>query len=395
MKTRLPLAALLLASAAALPGCGLAPSGRISQPLSAELVVPSGGAFEIRNLAGSIHVVQGDGEAVVVRATIHATSPELASRIRLEESPGDEGARVLTVKYPLDEHRNYMYPRGSDVDSEWLKLLGAGNNMGSTYDGERVKVSTSSGLLLYADLEIALPRHDVRGTISNLVGDVTAEDLRGDLSLETTSGAVKIDGARGAISAQASFGDVSASRVEGSFTGKTTNGSIGLDDFRGDAIDCTSMLGDIEAERLEADKVTASSRSGTIRISGKAARIVKAQTARGDISTKADLVEEFDVGTASGRIQLFAPGRHLNLVDAGTAVGDVELAMGEESGFDLRMNVPEERVEMRYDGVEKVEEEGRLVGYRRGDGRTKIKVDIRHGRLLVHPEAGASPKTDS
>jgi len=379
-----------VAAAVLLSGCSLAPRGEVEQALKAEIAVPPGGSFEIRNMAGRIRVLPVDREEIEVVATVHATSPEMAARIRLEQSEGEDGARILTVKYPLDEYANYLYP-GEDLEqAEWLKLLGAGTSMGTTYDGERVKVSTTSGLLLYADLEIRLPVREIRGKITNLVGDVIGENLEGDLTFETASGAVRIDGARGRIEATASYGDLRISGVAGSFKGKTSRGNIGLEDFRGDEIDCASSYGDIEVRGLEAEQVTANTSAGSIRIDGKKARVIRAKTSRGDISASADLIEVFDVGNAAGRIQLSTPGRHLSLVDAGTSIGDVELALGKDAGFDLRMDMPEDRVRIAYDGVEKVVEQDRLVGYRRGDGKTKIKLDIRNGVLLLHPEEGSS-----
>ena len=384
------LCVLTFSAAAGLAGCGAERTLPSERVLKVDLPADSGTPFEVRNLAGTIRVTRGEADHVEIEATVHAGSAELAAGVSLERSEGEGGAAVITVKYPLDSNRTYLYPDRERHESAWLKLLGAGSNTGLTYDGERVKVSSGSGVLLYADVEVRLPAHEVKGSVINAVGNVSGRDLTGDLRFETSSGDVTVEDLRGRITAETSSGEISASRVEGSFTASVVSGEIGLSGMTGTLVECTTVQGDIDATDLDVETVKVSTRSGSIQLLGKAARLVKAETVSGDITARADLVEEFDAGTTSGRVQLFTPGRHLRIVDVGTIHGDVELGMAAESGFDLKLEGSDPRVDMRYDDVEEIVEGGQTVGYRRGDALTKIKIDMQHGRLVVRPDEGTA-----
>ena len=87
----------------ALAGSAAAESTKV---LRAELSAGPVG-FTIENLAGTMRVVPGTGERIVVEATVHAESSELANAFRLDH---DEAGATLRVRYPLAEVSTIRYP---------------------------------------------------------------------------------------------------------------------------------------------------------------------------------------------------------------------------------------------------------------------------------------------
>src|SRR6185295_4337241 len=90
----------------ALAGCLAALSApaaaQTTRVLRAEIPVAAGTAFAVENLAGRMTVHAGSGDRVVVVATVHAESGELASRFRLDTLT-EGGSPTVRVRYPDGE----------------------------------------------------------------------------------------------------------------------------------------------------------------------------------------------------------------------------------------------------------------------------------------------------
>jgi len=125
----------------------------------------------------------------VAVATVQAESDDLAQAMRFEQVVGEKGVPTLRVRYPLDRHRSYRYGSSRSVGF-WESLFSGESNL--KYDGERVSVSGNRGVLLYADVEVRLPRKAVDGTFSNRVGPISSEDVEGKLRFDTGSGNIAV-----------------------------------------------------------------------------------------------------------------------------------------------------------------------------------------------------------
>src|SRR5882724_2955469 len=85
-------------------------------------------------------------------------------------------------------------------------------------------VSSTSGTLLYADVEVQLPGRDLEATFRNLVGKLEGTGVQGKLLFDASSGDIVLDGVRGAIRADTGSGDVKATGAGGSLTCDTGSG---------------------------------------------------------------------------------------------------------------------------------------------------------------------------
>src|SRR6185503_20010191 len=100
----------------------------------------------------------------------------------------------------------------------WLAkwLSGWSGSTATEYDGRRVKVSGTEGVLVWADVEVRVPARDVEARFRNVVGALSAKGVRGKVRLDTASGDVRVADARGQIAADTGSGDIRVSGVEGS-----------------------------------------------------------------------------------------------------------------------------------------------------------------------------------
>ena len=325
-------------------------------------IPPSAGGFAIENLAGEMRVVPGTGDAVVAVATVHAESDDLASAVRFEKVDGDPGFATYRVRYPYDRHTTFRYPAiggGESGEGFWSSLFG-GSNTSTTYDDRRVKVSGSSGALLYADVEIQVPRRAVEGKFRNMVGRLHAREIEGRLLFDTASGDVTLEKVRGEIKADTGSGDVSASDVEGSFDCDTGSGDCDLKGFRGEAVSC-----DVG--------------SGTIHLKTVTARRVKADTGSGDVQALDVDAEEFEADTGSGDVELAAAGPRLSRIKADTGSGDVILRLGADASFEALADQGSGNIVNRYADATPIVKDKVVIGYRRGAAPAQIRIDVDTG----------------
>jgi hypothetical protein len=362
-----PILTLLALTVLALPGCGSPPAAESTNNLRAELSPPSGGRLEVQNLVGSMTVLPGDGDKVIVTAVIHAESDDLASLVRFEEIEEEGGRRVLRLRYPLEEHASFRYARQKkDSDSHWAGLFQGQSRTTTTYDGHPVKVSTQAGVLLYADVEIRMPSGGAPVGLSNVVGEVSAKGVQGDLSFKAASGRITLADLQGKISAETGSGDVEAENLQGELSCKTGSGDVDVTGFEGESIECGTGSGDIDIREISAS-------------------LFEASTGSGDVHVDECEVDEISARTGSGDIVIHTNGERIGSVEVGSGSGDIDLRLGHETGFEVRVPGEEKRITSHYTDIEPLMEDGELAGFRRGDGRIRISVKTSSGTLTVGP----------
>ncbi|HVN30983.1 MAG TPA: DUF4097 family beta strand repeat-containing protein [Thermoanaerobaculaceae bacterium] len=308
--------------------------------------------FSVENLAGKMTVLAGDGNAVVAVATVHAESEELAAAMRFEQVTGKDGEPALRVRYPLDRHGTIRYPAGghSTVD----------------YDGHRVTVSSHSGVMVYADVEVRLPRRAVSASFRNPVGSMTAEGLTGKLLLDTGSGEITARNLNGTITSDSGSGDVRAEQIKGSYTCDTGSGSCQVSGFDGDALKLDSGSGAIRVSRATASTIHADTGSGSIRIE------------------QADTTE-FLGDTGSGTIEFEAVGARLAHIKGDTGSGDIRLRLPATSSFELVADQGSGDLTCGFKDAQPIVKKRMVVGYRRGDGKIRIDLDTGSGDVTIDP----------
>ena len=366
MHHRLAVAFLaVLALASALP----AAHAEATRELRVELRGDPGRAFSVENLAGTMRVVASAGDAVVAVARVHAESEELASAMRFEQVTNDRGVPTLRVRYPVDRHRTFRYGRDrhSNEPMGWLEALFGGFGGSSTeYDGTRVTVSGSRGVLVYADVEVQVPRRVLDASFVNKVGPMSGEDLRGRLRFDTGSGTVTVRRLDGDVVADTGSGDVHADEMKGSFTCDTGSGDCEVTGFSGEELSCDTGSGDVRLVRV-------------------AARRVKLDTGSGDVDVREAEAEELLADTGSGDVEVDLDGARLARVKADTGSGNVRLRLGPEASFHVQASTGSGDVVSHYGDAEAIRNGRKIVGYRRGDGRIRIHADTGSGDVVVTP----------
>jgi len=357
--------AALLVALAAVP---------LSPPVAAEAtrtlkveIPPSAARFAIENLAGTMRVAPGSGDTVVAVATVHAESEDLAAAVRFESASGSAGVETFRVRYPYAKSTSFRYPgSGEKGDSYgWLtSFLGGGTT--TTYDGRKVKVSGSSGVLVYADLEIQVPRRAVEGAFRNVVGSLDAAGVEGRLRFDTGSGKITLDGIKGEVKADAGSGDVKATNLEGSFDCDTGSGDCVLDGFRGDIVSCDVGSGDMRLSSIVARKITTDAGSGDV------------------LAVDIDVVE-IDTDAGSGDVEVSAKGTRLERVRADAGSGDLTLKLGPDASFEAYADQGSGEIVNRYADAEPIVKGREVIGYRRGTGQTRIDFDAGSGDLVLEP----------
>lgn len=418
MRSRSILVPALLA---ALPACAPAISADATRTLRAEISPAALGETRIENLAGAMRVVPGSGGAIVVVATVHAESDELAEAVSLEKARGLMGEPTLRVVYPLDRHSTVRYPPpgGSRGGSP------SGGESGTTtkYGGRKATVSPTSGVVLYADVEVQLPARPVNARFRNVAGPLHGERVAGDLSFDTDSGGVTLSRLRGEIVADTGSGDVVASDIEGSFTCDTGSGACEASGVRGERVTCDTGSGDVtlrsirvsgevradtgsgnvvareiegslvcdtgssdcDLEGVRGASVRCDTGSGGVRLRSIVAERVSADTGSGDVTAEGIEAEEFAADTGSGEVRLEASGSRLARVTADTGSGGVILRLGPDASFHALVEQGSGELVNRYADAQPIIEDRQVVGYQRGDGRTRIVVDTGSGSLTLEP----------
>jgi len=338
-------------------------SAETTRTIRLELPAGDAGHFAVENLAGTMRVAPGSGSVLVAIATIHAEDDELASAMKFERVLDKKGVPTLRVRYPLDRESSIRYPARGNRDGGILGgLFGGGSNARTEYDGEQVKVSDNRGVLLYADVEVQVPRQRLaNATFRNHVGPLESHDVdgNGDVTLARVTGEIKAD---------TGSGDVKASDLEGSFTCDTGSGNCDVTGFKGEKVGCNVGSGDVTIRDVDAKLVDIDTGSGDVRIID------------GDI-------EAFQADTGSGDVRLENRGARLTRVTADTGSGDVTLRLAPEASFEAMADQGSGDINMGFKDAQAIVRHKEVIGYRRGDARIKIDVDTGSGDLTIEPGA--------
>ena len=347
-----------------------AAAAEVTRTLKADLASAASGPWFVENLAGTMKVVPGSGPGVVAVATVHAESDELAALVSIEPVSGGKNGPGLRVRYPVDRHTTYRYPRGSDGKSTVWHMFGS-SSTDLKYDGTRVTVSGKDGVLLYADIEVQVPAGSGSGSLKNHVGSIQAKGVEGTLGFESGSGDIDLDKVGGTIGVETGSGDVRAHDGTGSLSIETGSGDVNVERFSGESIACDVGSGDVAL------------RTGS-------ARKVKVETGSGDVEVHAMDAEEFVTETGSGDVLLEAGGGRLARISSETGSGDITLRLGPDATFLVNADQGSGDLVSRYNDAQAIVHGREVIGYKRGDGHIQIDVTTGSGDVVVEPGGKAS-----
>lgn len=348
-----PLLGLTLAGLAA---------AETTRSLRVQLSGDAGRPFAVENLAGSMRITGTDDPSVTAVATLHAESDALADSVRFEQVVNEKGLPTLRVRYPVAQHQAFRYP-GSGTGGFWEGLFG-GNRI--KYDGALVSVNGNRGVLLYADVEVRVPRKAIDAVFKNHVGALSAEGLEGRIRLDSGSGAIAADRMKGEVVADTGSGSITGSNLEGSFVCNTGSGNCAVSRFTGDALKCDTGSGSVQVEEATA-------------------RRIEADTGSGKVRALAVDVEEIQADTGSGSVELETKGARLRQIKADTGSGSVKLRLPADTGFELRADTGSGDVVSHFADAQAIVQRKEVVGYRRGDARVRITVGTGSGDVVVEP----------
>lgn len=391
---RVPLAALtLLAGIAAVPALYAEPQTRAFRQ-----AFPAG-QQEVRlaNLAGRIDIVRGQGNETVVDVTVHAEGSNGAETQRLLQGMkwvkgrDKKGREEWALSYPVDKYRSYAYPtRKEDGDSELPAFLSFLENMGqtvTTYRGERVRIynaKRSSAPTLYANLRISLPAGS-NLAVRNVVGPVRGGDLDGTLSVDTGSGGVEIASHSGQLLVDTGSGDVVLGSAKGETTIDTGSGDVIVKRFVGNgSIDTGS--GDVTVQKISAGRIAIDTGSGDVTLQNGVAGKVVADTGSGGVRVIAVELEELAADTGSGNITVQASLAKARRVVAETGSGDIQIKAGPNAEFDIASDQGSGELNVGYADAVLRKDGRKVVGAKRGDGHTVIRVETGSGDCSITPK---------
>jgi hypothetical protein len=350
--------------------------GEATRTLRVSLTGDAAAPFAIENLAGAMTVLPSDGEGVTAVATIHAEDDTLAAMVRFEQVRNEEGVATLRVIYPLDRERTLRYPLGTKAEggseeggrhrhTHWFSILGWDSSE-MKYDGHRVRVSADRGALLYADVEVRVPRRALDATFRNLIGTLQAEGIEGHILLDTARGDVTARRLKGEVKADTGSGDVHGSDLQGSFVCDTGSGACEVTGFVGSELSCDTGSGEVRIRDVKAERLIADTGSGRIR-----ARAVD--------------VEEFHGDTGSGGIEAELIGPRLRRIRADTGSGEVTLRLPADATFEADADQGSGGLRCGFHDAEKVTSDHKVVGFRRGDRKVRISIDTGSGDATIEP----------
>jgi hypothetical protein len=309
------------------------------------------------NLAGTVEIVPGSGNEVVVQVNRGG-----ADASGLEIDLLDVGGRqALVVRYPTDQ---VVYPelgRGSKTE---IRVRDDGTFFGdrrSSGAGE-VQISESGdGMEAWADLRIAVPRGQ-GFSLFLAVGEANMREVDGRVLIETASGNVSVRASAGELSIDTGSGGINVAGFDGDLGADTGSGGVEMSDVRGRDVLVDTGSGSVTGSGISASTFEVDTGSGEIELRAVSSPDVTLDTGSGTVQVElTEDVDNLEVDTGSGDVTIWVPG----------SVGaDVELDTGSGS---IDLDLPLEVREVERDHVEGI----------LGDGNGVIHVDTGSGSIRL------------
>jgi hypothetical protein len=353
-------------------------------------------ATEIRlaNLAGRIELVRGDGKDVVVDATVHGEASnegetqKLLDGMKWVRARDGKGREEWALSYPVEKIQSYHYPQADPGTTGFVLHLFGDGNTATTYRGERVRIyrEKRSGVpTLYADLRIALPAGS-QVAVRNVVGPVDGTGaLEGTLGVDTGSGKVTLASYSGKLTVDTGSGNVVIGTAKGETKIDTGSGDVAVRSLVGNGTLDTGS-GNVTVESVSAGKLAFDTGSGNVTLKGGDAGRVIADTGSGNVKVLDVELEELAANTSSGNVVLRSSLAKTRKVTAETGSGNVRITAGPSASFNVDADQGSGDLRVHYGDAVLRRSDHKVVGAKRGDGRTAIRIETGSGDCVIGPK---------
>lgn len=317
----------------------------------------NGRMVSVYNLAGSVEVVAGSGNQVVVEMTRGGDDASRLS-VEIDEINGRTAMRVI---YPADEIFYQPEERRGNFNSE-MRVRADGTFGDGGNGGDRVRLSSrGNGLDAHANLRIMVPSgHDVR--LYAGLSDIDVTDVRANLRIDNHAGGIDVSGVTGNLIIDSGSGAVSATRITGDLEIDTGSGSVDVSDIEGSLMHVDTGSGRVIADNVRAGEVNIDTGSGRVELRRMTVPEILVDTGSGSVEVDVvGQVDRLEVDTGSGSVTLRLP----NNLDA-----EIEVDTG-SGGIDVDFTVEVQRMSRDH-----------FQG-RAGSGRGRILVDTGSGRIRL------------
>jgi len=289
----------------------------------------AGDSLELIDLIGEVEVVGYPGDDFQVTVTVRGDDAD-EERIDFDLEQG--GAARLHIRYPLDEERDYVYPRmgrGSRTTFSYDSFLGRSSGLLRELlgRGERIRIAGSgSGLEVWADVRLQVPAGKP-ATVRIAVGEIHARDVAADLLLDTASGPISAVQVEGNLTADTGSGAVDVARVRGMVSVDTGSGAVDVEDCRGEEVRVDTGSGRVEVSDVDCERLDIDTGSGSVRARAIATDSARLDTGSGSITLELERMGagRFELDAGSGSITLVLPADASARVRADTGSGGIDL----------------------------------------------------------------------
>lgn len=347
----------------------------------------------LANLAGHVEILPGNSAETVVETVLFAEGKNdsetqaLLSGTKWVKGHDSKGREEWALSYPVEKYRAFRYPdpRRKD-DSEFLGFFD-GSSCNGQYRGEKVRVYSGKKLgvpTLYANVRVRLPKES-RLVFRNLVGDVDAGNLEGDLVLDTGSGDVEVAGFNGRLLIDTGSGDVRVGTTRGETSIDTGSGDVAVARLIGNgSIDTGS--GNVRVDSVSAGKLSIDTGSGDVSVKNGSAGRLLADTGSGGVEVLGVEIEELVADTGSGDVSVHSSLAQARRVSIDTGSGDVVIRAGAKASFDIASDQGSGELTVGYADAALRKEGRKVIGARRGNGQTVIRVETGSGDCVLQPQ---------
>ncbi|HHU64264.1 MAG TPA: DUF4097 domain-containing protein [Clostridiales bacterium] len=301
------------------------------------------GKIIIENYHGNISIFSNNDDSLLVEAYIEVKNNDSnLAKDYLEKAIKIDARENIKISTQLPDNRNiicnpavnYTIYVPQDVDTFITNVVG---NINAQDLLNTLVIDNNNG-------EIVVSNINGNVDIKNSLGTVQANNIEGIVSIDNKEGSINVEKIHGNANLTANLGSITARDVTGYLTAKNSNGSIKATDIKGEA-DLKTSLGSITMENLY-KKITASTSSGSIKL-----------------DNTFELEDDVLLSTGFGNIQVFCPSVNNATVRASTGFGNIQ----SEGLLDI---------DKKGDGCT-----GRAV---LGNGSKSIKLTTGEGSITLH-----------
>jgi hypothetical protein len=283
---------------------------------------PAAGEVRLGNLAGHVDLVRGQGTGVVVEATVHADFGNAAETQRLLQG----------MKWVKSQDK-----KGRE---EWVLSYPVEKYRSFTYpisNEDSGIPSWLSFLSLGSNTNTTYRGERVR--IYTLKGS-SAPTLYADLRITLPAGA-----------------NVAVRNAVGKVRGGDLEGTLSID----------TGSGDVQVQDGEAGRVIAKTGSGGVQVLSVELEDLTAETGSGNVTVRSSLART-------------------KRLSAETGSGDVDISAGPNASFDVVSDQGSGDLNVHYADAVLRKSGHKVVGAKRGDGRTAIHIETGSGDATIRPK---------